>query len=294
MDLQDATSKYLAQLAANGRARDTHDQHARHLSLLDRWLAATHRPRALADLTPDVLAAFLISDAARLRPDGEPKRATSMNCLRSTLRCFTAYCHDAGLTAADAGRLVRRARCSAGPPRAPGVRDVQRLLATIDKAAGAAARRDRMLVSFLAATGSRLSAALHVRRGDVDLPRGEVVLNRTKNSSPYVVPLTRALARELAAYLRGLDGDLLFAGHAGHPLGRRQAARRLDEWLRVAGLAGRFSAHGLRHYRALTAYAACHDLLAVKELLGHRSVTSTCTYARLDQLRLRAALGARR
>jgi site-specific recombinase XerD len=35
-------------------------------------------------------------------------------------------------------------------------------------------------------------------------------------------------------------------------------------------------------------YAKTHDVLLVKEALGHRSIVSTLTYARVDRDRLRA------
>ena len=53
------------------------------------------------------------------------------------------------------------------------------------------------------------------------------------------------------------------------------------------------SAHSLRHRYATTIYGATHDLLAVQQLLGHSSPTTTQVYVRrtMDDLR-RAASAA--
>jgi site-specific recombinase XerD len=83
---------------------------------------------------------------------------------------------------------------------------------------------------------------------------------------------------------------LLFPGTDGRPLTRRQAGRRIARWARTAGLAGRVSAHALRHTLATRVYGKTRDILLVQAALGHRSVSSSAVYARADEPALRAAL----
>jgi integrase/recombinase XerC len=52
------------------------------------------------------------------------------------------------------------------------------------------------------------------------------------------------------------------------------------------------TAHQLRHRYATAAYSRSHDLLAVQQLLGHSTPTTTQGYVRLDPSDLRRAAGA--
>ena len=77
MDLRPALDAFLLQLDADGRSPHTRGQYRRHLGALDRWLTATGRPRELAAVDHETLAAFLVSDAARCRKNAKKKTAVA-------------------------------------------------------------------------------------------------------------------------------------------------------------------------------------------------------------------------
>ena len=106
MLLTKALDAFLLQLRADGRSPHTIGQYRRHVGLLDSWLARARRRRTLASITHQTLARFLVSDAARKRPDGREKKATSTNALRTSLRAFFAYAHAAGLVRENPARLL--------------------------------------------------------------------------------------------------------------------------------------------------------------------------------------------
>lgn len=83
----------------------------------------------------------------------------------------------------------------------------------------------------------------------------------------------------------------LFTTEHGNPISTRQAQRRIQGWLRKAGIA-RGSAHSLRHSFALRLYARCGDVLVVQRALRHRSVASTLVYARATDADVRRVLEA--
>src|SRR5690606_28636930 len=121
------------QLEADGRSEHTIAQYRRHLFYFARWLSETARTKAV--ITPEVVAAFFISEDARASCRGGAKRPTTLNAMRSSLRGFFAYCRDAGLTRENPARLLRRAVCGTPPPRFLSPADEARLLAVIDAAA---------------------------------------------------------------------------------------------------------------------------------------------------------------
>ena len=98
--------------------------------------------------------------------------------------------------------------------------------------------------------------------------------------------LGELLARSVGDRLAGP----VFASRDGEALTPRQAQRRFEHWLRVAGIRGRYSPHSLRHTFALGLYERTGDVLLVQAALGHRAITSTMVYARASAARVRAAV----
>lgn len=289
MDLQAALQAFLLQLQADGRSPHTIGQYRRHCTSLATWLGTTGSGK-VADLTPDVLARFFAADAARQSCRGGPKKAVSVNAMRTSVRCFCAHLHDAGLVAANPARLLRRARCAPPPPRALHPDEQKRLFAVLKKARGDEARRDRMLVELLLATGVRIGSAIALDVADIDFAHGELALRSTKNDRPGSVVLPARIAKSLRAFLGGRGaGPVFLAGD--RRVSMRHAQRRLAGWFHAAGVAGR-SAHALRHTFATRVYGRTGDLQLTQVALGHASIASTVIYAKLDRARLRAAVGA--
>jgi site-specific recombinase XerD len=287
MRIDQALDLYVQQLRADGRSQHTVRQYQRHIRLLDAWFGGH---KHVEDVTHEDLARFLNSDQARQRLDARPKRPTSTNALRSSIRTFFSYAHAAGLAPTNAGRLIRRARCAPPPPRGLSLDEQRRLLETLAKATGEAAERDRVLFELMLASGIRVGSALALNVGDVHLERGELLLRTTKGDRPMTVYFNA----RVGALLAGLIGDRLagplFESRHRRRISARQVAARLAHWCREAKIKGPTCPHGLRHAFATDLYRRTGDVLLVKEALGHRSVASTVVYVQVDQGRLRAAL----
>lgn len=140
----------------------------------------------------------------------------------------------------------------------------------------------------------RLAAEAGLRRGEVarvhardltpDLAGTSLVVHG-KGGKDRTVPLSDDLAREITDRARGGwafparfgDGHMT-EGAVGHKVGRLLG----DGW----------GMHSLRHRFATRAYVGSSDLLAVQQLLGHASPTTTQRYVLVDAGRLRAAMAA--
>ena len=107
MLLEDALTRFAVQLEADGRSPHPIRQYARHVRALARWAADVGHSGRIDDFGHEDVARFLTAPAAHTRPDGGKKRATSVNALRTSLRCFFAYLHGAGYIASNPARLVR-------------------------------------------------------------------------------------------------------------------------------------------------------------------------------------------
>ena len=138
-------------------------------------------------------------------------------------------------------------------------------------------------------TGLRREEQFRLRWGQVDLENGVLT---PKGGKTRHVPLSD----EVKAILRSFDSFLqsawVFPGMRDEtqPMDSRAFLRRsFEPGLRKAGIAG-VCWHTLRHTAASRRVMAGVDLVAVKEILGHRDIETTLRYAHLAPGHLRDAM----
>lgn len=289
MRLGVALERFTVQLEADGRSIHTRMQYARHINALVRWLGVEERSTQIEQISPETLAEFLVSSHARTTPRGLPKKPTSVNSMRTSLRCFFSFCEHAGYCTKNPARLIRRARCSGPPPRALSENEQERLLVVLREQDGG---RDYTLFALMLATGIRVGSAVALRVEDVDLDAGELWLRRAKGGRCEKVLLGPAIGDHVRNYVEDrLDGPL-FPGPNGGAIGVRHVNRRLKGWLQRAGIARSASAHALRHSFAQGLYDHTGDIALVQRALCHHSVASTMVYARPTDQTLALALAS--
>lgn len=160
--------------------------------------------------------------------------------------------------------------------------------------------RDRALLELLYGAGVRVSEAVGLSLGDVDLD-GALVRVMGKGSKERILPVGRSVLATSAAYFdagraplaekathpRRDDADAVFLNQRGGRLSRQGAWLILQRRAAAAGLDVRtMSPHVLRHSYATHLVDGGADLRTVQELLGHARLTTTQRYTRvaLDRL----------
>src|SRR5262245_33516545 len=166
MNIQNALTRFLVQIKADGRSDHTIGQYRRHVGAFAAWLAHGGHRRAVASIRHEDIAAFLAAPEARTSAHGGPKLPISMNAMRTSLRVFFRYLHEAGEIGQNPARLVRRALCGVPPPRSLTPDEQARLLATLAKGGCA---RDHALFHLMLATGIRVGSAVLLDIEHVDL-----------------------------------------------------------------------------------------------------------------------------
>jgi len=294
MQIQAALDLFVGQLEADGRSSHTIGQYRRHVRALAAWLASSGRSDDLSALRhQDVATFFGAPDARTAAGTTRAKRSSSMNAMRTSIRCFFSHLHAAGHVGANAAGLLKRARSSPPPPKAMHPEEEQKLLAYLAGAPGDAARRDEALVRLMLGAGLRIGAALGLDIEDVDLERAEVHVRKDKNDRSETVLLPMELVEHLRGFIGSRRSGALFATGDGERVSTRQAQRRFSEAVKGAGIERRLSPHSLRHTFASKLLRQTQNLELVRRALRHKSVSSTIVYARLDDADVRAALATR-
>lgn len=182
------------------------------------------------------------------------------------------------------------------PRRLPNVLtvdEVDRLLAAPDpKTPGGL--RDRAMLELMYASGLRVSEAVGLNLGDVDLA-AELVRCVGKGNKERVVPVGSRAVAALLAYQRGgrsalarrRPGQALFLSRRGR-LTRQGCWKLLKQYAARAGITRRLTPHVLRHSFATHLLERGADLRAVQEMLGHASIGTTQIYTHVSREHLRA------
>lgn len=152
-------------------------------------------------------------------------------------------------------------------------------------------RRDRSLLALIYNTGIRVSEAVNLSRGDLQLERRCVVQVSGKGRKERQIPLWRTTASLLAGWLKEIDPGPqtpLFPNRHGQKMSRSGVEHRLKQAViiaaqRCASLHGRrVSPHTLRHTTAMHLLQAGVDVTLIALWLGHENPTTTHHYIEAD------------
>ncbi|MEX1183661.1 MAG: tyrosine recombinase XerC [Gemmatimonadota bacterium] len=282
---------------ADGRQLSSHtvDAYRRDLAGLTAFLDRhfDHAEWGWSDVDRLALRGYL----AELSRSGLARRSIARKL--SAARSFFKHLHRDDLIEANPARAVRSPKLDRTLPSWLTRGEVGKLF---DIAADGSAdntfrgTRDHAIMELFYATGIRLSELHGLDVPDVDLVSEQArVLG--KGRKERIVPLGAAAVaalrrhelrrREVLAARPGADRSALFLSDRGARLSRRQVQNIVRGFLdRVADDAG-LSTHSLRHSFATHLLDAGADLMAVKELLGHVSLSTTRIYTHIAKERLK-------
>jgi integrase len=141
----------------------------------------------------------------------------------------------------------------------------------------------RCLVLVAAYTGMRRGELLALRREDVDLERGYLLVraDHSKTSEGRVVPLNSEVMRALKALLPQPDGRLF--PFEQFPRFRWDRVRHKLGWMDSDNpRLSRWRFHDLRHHAASQLVMADVPISKVAKILGHKELATTQRYAHLS------------
>ena len=142
--------------------------------------------------------------------------------------------------------------------------------------------RDKLVIDVLYQTGLRRAEIMSLKESDVDLYNGQLKVLGKRNKE-RIIPFGMGLKRNLEAYLnvkkeQNLINPFLLVTLKNTPLTAQKVTKIVNEVLAAVTTNSKKSPHVLRHTFATHLLNNGADINAVKELLGHASLSATQIY----------------
>jgi integrase/recombinase XerC len=286
--LPQAVEAYLGDLRdVRGCSPHTLAAYGRDLGKLLAW-TVKRGPERAADLDKKSLQAFLSIQARRLA-------AASQSRLLACLKGFGGFMAERGLPRNPAQSIAFPRKESklvsvAGEEFLAGV--LEERVSEAGVPAGFEAARTRFCLEMFYGSGLRLSELTGLKWSQIARD-GASVRVLGKGGRYRTVPVTASARASLEAYkallaARGIPaaGPVLMSA-LGKPVGNRIIQRTVTDRLRSMGRRGKSSPHVLRHSFATHLLDHGADLMAVKEMLGHASLSTTQKYTHVSMAKLK-------
>lgn len=156
-------------------------------------------------------------------------------------------------------------------------------------------KRGVALINVMARAGLRVSEALALKVGDVEINArsGALLVRRGKGLKERQIPLSAEARAALSAYLRvrpaAVRDEALFLSRTYGRLDPRDAQRIVAEAARIAGVKARVTPHALRHY-FVTRFLERNqgDIATLATVLGHANISTTTRYLHPNAQRVQA------
>ena len=201
-------------------------------------------------------------DSRQIRPDGQPRAASSLSAEASHCREFWRWCRQQGLidhNPADWLPKVRQARTMAVAVPEGGL---YRVLQTADEPM-------RRMIALAAMAGLRSAEIATVTWEDIDRGEGVLHVRAGKGGKDRTVPLSAGLLGELGDPSTGhIIGKAMNPKAVSAAIGRHLRDNDVD-----------MPAHKLRARYATRFLASTQDAVAAAQVLGHADLSSILRYA---------------
>jgi integrase/recombinase XerD len=244
----------------------------------------------LCDVKPEQLESFL----AGLYDVGICAR--SMARILSGIRSFYGFLVYSDVIEADPCELIEGPKIGMKLPEVLTVDEIDRIIAAVDLSKNEG-QRNRAMLETLYSCGLRVSELINLKLSDLYFNE-EFIRVTGKGDKQRLVPISPRAIKEIELYMidrnqgrikPGFE-DYLFLARWGNSISRIQVFQLIKSLAAAAGIKKNISPHTFRHSFATHLLEGGANLIAIQNMLGHESITTTEIYTHMDSNRLRSEI----
>ncbi|NOU45570.1 MAG: tyrosine-type recombinase/integrase [Bacteroidales bacterium] len=215
----------------------------------------------------------------------------SINRKYTTLRTFYHYCLKNELIDSLPVDRVKSLKIKKRLPVFIPLSDIENISASIPGETYES-KRDNLIVEVLYHTGMRLAELTQLKESDIDF-RSNILKVNGKRNKQRLIPFHSSLNRLFLDYIRARNEEIdvktntLFVTKSGKPAYPEMINKIVHTKLKEITTIQKTSPHVLRHTFATHLLNNGANLMAIKELLGHSSLSATQVYTHtsIEQLK---------
>lgn len=242
------------------------------------------------------LPTFGIIDVDRfIEQKGSRLKPITQRSLATVLRSFLRFLYQLGKLTTDLSCLVTSPRCYrlSSLPQVLSWDEIQKVLSSVNCSTSNGSRCYAILI-LLATYGLRAGEVAQLKLEDIDWRKGTIHITPRKMGKDLWLPLTSQVGKALIKYLKygrpaSKYRQIFLLSHAPWtPINQKNIGCVVSRYIQIAGLKLlRHGSHLFRHSFATHLIRAGVPLKQISDMLGHRSIESTCIYTKnaTEQLR---------
>ena len=267
-------------------------QHVAELTLVKRRhnvkrflesLGTVATPEGLSQLTAEGIESFFLDDASEM---GYSARRS----MQAALRTFLRFCFHEGYVPQGLDHAVPTLRTYKLARVPHGLSEVQAqvVVESVDRGTDIG-RRDYAILTMLHTYGVRRGQVRALQLNDIRWSQDQILFRATKGGKDSLLPLTPKVGEALLDYLqnarpRSAFPEVFLTCLAPYrPMAANTLSAIVSKYIHRAGIkAASKGCHNFRHALATRMVADGHPFKAVADVLGHRNLSTTFIYTKVD------------
>ncbi|GJM61652.1 MULTISPECIES: site-specific tyrosine recombinase XerD [Persicobacter] len=212
----------------------------------------------------------------------------------SGIKAFYRYLRFENEIEIDPSARIDSIKLKRNPPEVLNIHEINQLLDAIDLST-AEGPRNLAILETLYSSGLRVSELINLKMNDIHRDIGFLRIHG-KGNKDRLVPIGKPALKHIDFYLEEVrpsikvkqgNEEYVFLNRRGAKLTRVMIFTIIKRLAVAVGMQKAVSPHTFRHSFATHLIEGGADLIAVQEMLGHESVTTTEIYTHLDQTYLK-------
>ena len=224
--------------------------------------------------------------------DEKHEKSTSISRKLSALRSYYKYLCSNNKVKTNLFNLISSPKKEQKLPRYFEYNELEELFNVPDLKTSLG-QRDRLVLELMYATGIRVGELVKIRLKDINRSERTILIHgkgskeRIVNYGEYASDILDMYLKDGYKDLNKLNSDYLVLNNQGRVITERGIRYILTNLIKKTSIHKNISPHMLRHSFATHLLNEGCDILSVKELLGHESISSTQIYTHITNDRLK-------